>query len=105
MTPCPLCSQQVPVLSLDRLIETRRLRPMEEAVLRAVWEGGGRPVQTERVFDAMYCDDPNGGPTQSKMYLAFKVALHRLRARLEGSGVSIVTVGYRRGYRLILGDT
>jgi hypothetical protein len=102
MIPCPLCNQRVSVLPLDRLIETRRLRPMEECILRAVWEGKGRPVQSERIFDVLYADDPNGGPAPSKMYAAFYSALSSLRARLDASGVTIDSAGLRRGYRLSL---
>lgn len=61
------------------------------------------PVQTERIFGAMYRDDSDGGPSPTRMYEAFKVALCHLRARLEGSGITIEIVGYRRGYRLVIG--
>jgi hypothetical protein len=52
----------------------------------------------------MYVDDPDGGPTPTKMYLAFKVALCHLREKLAGSGIGIENVGYRQGYRLVLGQ-
>lgn len=48
----------------------------------------------------MYADDPDGGPSQVEMYKSFKAALFLLRQRLDGSGVGIENVGYRRGYRL-----
>lgn len=76
---------------------------MQSRILGAVWKGRGHPVITERIFDAMYADDPDGGPTPARMYGAFKVALCHLRARLKGSGISIENVGYRRGYRLVIG--
>jgi hypothetical protein len=38
------------------------------------------------------------------MYLAFKVALCHLREKLAGSGIGIENVGYRQGYRLVLGQ-
>lgn len=99
---CPCCRQPVDAPSLDIVISNYGVRPQEARVLRAIWQGKGMPVQTERVFDAMYEDDPDGGPSYAAMYSAFKCALSRLRARLEGSGIGIETVGYRRGYRLVM---
>lgn len=66
--------------------------------------GRGMPVSTERVFDAMYEDDINGGPSQVEMYRSFKIALCRLRKRLAGSGVSIENAGYRRGWKLAMAE-
>lgn len=101
--PCPCCAQPVDAPVLSVVIDHYRLPPMEARILGAVWKGKGHPVQTERIFDAMYADDPDGGPAPSKMYLAFKVKLARMRKRLEGSGVGIENVGYRLGWRLVLG--
>lgn len=101
---CPCCKSPVYVPTLDLVIDHYRLTPTEANILRAVWRGKGHPVQTERIFDAMYADDPDGGPSPSKMYLAFKVALHHMREKLKGSGIGIENVGYRRGYRLIVGE-
>ena len=100
---CPCCRQRVAVPTLEIVVDHYSLTPLEARILGAIWKGKGHPIQTERVFDAMYCDDPDGGPSPNRMYAAFKVALCHLRKRLQGSGVSIVNVGYRRGYRLVLG--
>jgi len=100
---CPCCRRQVEVPTLDIVIDHYKVPPMQARILGAIWKGKGHPVQTERVFDAMYRDDPDGGPSPTRMYEAFKVALCHLRARLEGSAVSIENVGYRRGYRLVIG--
>jgi hypothetical protein len=101
--PCPCCSQAVEVPSLNVVIDHFKVTPLEARILGAVWKGKGHPVQTERIFDAMYADDPDGGPTPTKMYLAFKVALCHLRKKLNGSGIGVESVGYRQGYRLVLG--
>lgn len=101
---CPCCHQPVRVPTVDIIADHYKLTPMEKRILGAIWRGKGMPVHTERIFDAMYEDDPDGGPSPGKMYAAFKVGLCHMRAKLEGSGVSIETVGYRRGYRLILGE-
>lgn len=100
---CPCCKQPVSVPTLEIIVDHYGLTPLEARVLGAIWRGRGMPVMTERVFDAMYIDDPDGGPTPSKMYLAFKVALCHLRKKIEGSGVDVINVGYRRGYRLSIG--
>lgn len=100
---CPCCHQPVRVPSLDVVVDHYQVTPLQARILGAVWRGKGHPVQTERIFDAMYVDDPNGGPSPTRMYTAFKVALFHLRERLAGSGITIENVGYRRGYRLSIG--
>lgn len=101
---CPCCDQPVRVPSLEIIIDHYRMPPQEARVLRAVWRGKGLPVQTERIFDAMYEDDADGGPPPARMYANFQWALSHLRDRLEGSGIAVVNDGYRRGYRLVLGE-
>lgn len=99
---CPCCERRVPQPTPEIIAHAVGLSPQQEAVLRAVWAGKGRPVQAEAIFAEMYSDDPDGGPSPSKMYAAFKVALCHLRDNLKGTGVSIANVGYRQGYRLIM---
>lgn len=86
------------------IIHHYNLKPIEARILRAVWRGKGLPVRAQKIYDEMYADDPDGGPSASNAYASFKSALCYLRGRLKGSGVSIETVGYRKGYRLILGE-
>jgi len=113
---CPCCKRLVDVPSLEIIIDHYRVPRMEARILTAIWRGKGLPVQAERIFDAMYADDPDGGPSPTRMYTAFKVALCHLRVRLNGrdpnepekviresSGITIENVGYRRGYRLVMG--
>ncbi|MGH0221959.1 helix-turn-helix domain-containing protein [Sinorhizobium meliloti] len=101
---CPCCAQRVETPTLDIVIDHYDIPPQQACILAAVWKGKGMPVPTERIFDSMYADDPDGGPSPAAMYRDFKVALCRLRKRLEGSGVTVETVGYREGYRLALGN-
>lgn len=100
---CPCCSAPVLVPTFDVAVAALKVTPMQARILEAVWKGRGRPVPTSRIFDAMFADDPDGGPSQNKMYQAFKVALSHLRDRLEGSGISIKNAGYGQGYQLVLG--
>lgn len=98
---CPCCGQSVGSPQLDIVIETCKLQPIEAKILTAVWKGGGHAVSSGRIIDMMYADDRHGGP--SSPHSLFKVYLSRLRARLAGSGVGVETVGYRGGYRLVIG--
>lgn len=97
---CPCCGNHAAATPLEALIE--RLEPMEARVLAAVWAGRGFPVQTSAIFDLMYSDDIDGGPSQNRMYTDLRSALSNLKSKLSGSGSSIVAAGYRTGYRLIL---
>jgi hypothetical protein len=101
---CPCCRRKIEKPDFDVLVDYYKITPLQAAVLDAVWRGRGLPVPTERIFTVMYADDPDGGPSPNAMYRDFKVALHKLRKRLEGSGVTVENVGYRQGYRLVLGD-
>ncbi len=100
---CPCCGHDVVAPTLDVIVMRYGVTKAEERILSAVWAGKGRPVPTSRIFDKLFEDDIDGGPSQTKMYLAFKVALCHLRAKLKGTGISIENVGYRAGYRLVLG--
>lgn len=100
---CPCCKQVVDVPSLEDAIASARLNGFEKRILGAIWNGKGHPVQTERVFDAMYCDDADGGPSPTVMYAAFNKARRRLNSQLGSAGIAVVPVRYRKGYRLSLG--
>ncbi|OHV25111.1 helix-turn-helix domain-containing protein [Rhizobium sp. RMa-01] len=99
---CPCCNQQVTAPSLEIVVDHYGITALEAKILSAVWRGKGHAIPTERIFDAMYIDDPDGGPSPAKMYASFKVALCHLREKLESSGIGIENVGYRRGYRLVM---
>ncbi len=100
--PCPCCQQAVAAPTLEIVIDRFGLTPQEARILRAVWRGKGFPVPNERIFDHIYEDDPDGGPSANKMYLALKVSLCHLRRKLAGSGIGIANAGYRQGYRLVI---
>ena len=103
MTGCPLCKQPIAAPSLDDVIVACRLNGFEAKILGAVWAGRGKPVQTEKIFDAMYLDDIDGGPSPHSMYAAFNKALGRLNSQLSDTGIAIISNRYRKGYRLSLG--
>jgi len=91
----------VAALDVETLIEDRGITGLPAAMLRAVWDGRGHRVPTERLFDVIWADDPNGGPSPSSMYLRTRRAHQYLNEALAGSGVSVVRV--RGGWRLRLG--
>ncbi|MBO4228491.1 helix-turn-helix domain-containing protein [Bradyrhizobium neotropicale] len=55
----------------------------------------GRLVTREKLFDALYWRDPNGGPE----WKTVDVLICKLRKKIETSDVEIVTV-WRQGYFL-----
>ncbi|MER8783238.1 hypothetical protein NKH60_18610 [Mesorhizobium sp. M1006] len=87
---------------LADLIAERGITGHAAAILGAVWRGKGMSIMSGAIFDAMYSDDPDGGPSPTRMYAALKRGLARLECQLDGSGVSVVEAGYRCGYRLTL---
>lgn len=99
---CPCCGHPVYSPTLEMLVDALSISKDQATILSAVWRGKGMAVPTQRIFDAMYADDPNGGPSPECMYSALKMRLHRLREKLEGSGVAVEAVGYRRGYRIVM---
>lgn len=99
---CPCCNQPVSVPTLEMILDRYMLDGHKAAILRVIWQGRGYPVSTKRILNAMYADDPDGGPSEAHMYAVMKVRLHDLRERLKGSGIRIENVGNRRGYRLVI---
>jgi hypothetical protein len=63
LTACPCCRQAVAVPPLETVIAERGIKGHAAAVLETVWNCGGFPVVSEQLFDAMYADDPDGGPS------------------------------------------
>lgn len=99
---CPCCGGDIAEPSVEVMVDVYRLPPQQEIILRTAWKAKGHPVPTIRFIDAMYADDPNGGPSEGTARRYFKTQLCLLRARIEPSGVRIETLGYGRGYRLQL---
>ncbi|RUX20656.1 hypothetical protein EOA23_27845 [Mesorhizobium sp. M2A.F.Ca.ET.042.01.1.1] len=87
---------------MDDLLASKGIRGIQAALLVAVWKGKGLPVNTERLFDAMYADDPDGGPSPTRMYLALGRAVRALNTQLSDIGISVLRFGRNGGYRLAL---
>ncbi len=58
----------------------------EHAVLETLISRSGRPVPKDRLSESVFGLDDDGNPN------ALEVCIHRLRRKLEGSGVGIVTL-------------
>lgn len=99
---CPCCSQPVSAPSLDVLVMHFGISPFQERILDCLWKARGRPVSKGRILDAMYADDPDGGPSNEKATAAMKEAIFRMRDKLDGSGVSVEYDNFHKGYRLTI---
>lgn len=73
--------------------EVLQLSPREHALMRALIARSGEPLSRQQLLDRVFGDEDDVQPA------ALDTLMHRLRRRLEGSGVHIVT--YRGlGYAL-----
>jgi len=66
--------------------EPLALSPREVGVLRALIQRSGEPLSKQQIIDRVFSDDENVHTE------AVEVVVYRLRKRLEGSGVRIVTL-------------
>lgn len=66
--------------------ETLVLTPREHAVLRALIQRSGEPLSKQEILDRVFSDEAEVNPE------AVEVLVHRLRKRLDGSGVRITTL-------------
>ncbi|KAB2720940.1 hypothetical protein F9K73_13560 [Brucella intermedia] len=92
-----MCQAPVDAPGLHALIAEHGITGHAAAILRAVWSGRGAGVKAERIFDAMYADDPEGGPAITTMYRHLWAGLAELAHDLEGSGVGIYHTGQSAG--------
>lgn len=84
---CPMCRASVPVPDLDDLLDLPGMTDHAAAVLTAVWEAQGKAVTSNMLFDAMYADDPDGGPSTTQCYADLRRAVKALNDALAGLGV------------------
>lgn len=66
--------------------EALALSPREQAVLRVLIQRSGEPLSKQQILERVFSDDEDVHPE------AVEVFVHRLRKRLEHSGVRIVTL-------------
>ncbi|MFB9950030.1 hypothetical protein ACFFP0_14300 [Rhizobium puerariae] len=102
MTACPCCRAPVNVPDLYDLVDERGITGHALLILEALWDAKGARVMSDVLFDAMFADDPDGGPSPNRCYISMRLAIEELDRLLAGSGVAVVSVGHRKGYRLNL---
>ncbi|PPE69467.1 response regulator [Caldimonas thermodepolymerans] len=66
--------------------EPLALSPREQAVLKTLIQRSGEPLSKQQILDRVFSDDEDVQPE------AVEVLIHRLRKRLENTGVRIVTL-------------
>ncbi|MFS2055494.1 winged helix-turn-helix domain-containing protein, partial [Variovorax sp. CT11-76] len=66
--------------------EALALSPRELAVLRVLVQRSGEPLSKQQILERVFSDDEEVHPE------AVEVLVYRLRKRLDGSGVRIVTL-------------
>lgn len=100
---CPCCGRPVdtgalPVTALAEIPASRH----ERRILKALVSAYPRRVSGDFLVEALYCDDPNGGPLRAVDVV--RVTVTRLRAKLARVGWTIPHGGTGRGstarYRL-----
>lgn len=70
--------------TLDRQVLS--LSPREHAVLKALIQRSGEPMSKQQILDRVFSEDDD------ILEGAVEVLVHRVRKRLEGSGVRIITL-------------
>ena len=66
--------------------DTLALSPRENAVLRVLIQHPGEPMAKQQILERVFSDDRDSGPE------VVEVIVHRLRKRLDGTGVRISTL-------------
>ena len=96
---CPICGSELKRLPLrwfpDRRVLVRgdiaaTLSPSEATVFQLLWDAAhtGRAVNSGALFDALYGEDPNGGPGKN----ALPMHLSNVRKLIAPVGIAIKTV-------------
>ncbi|PSJ60766.1 winged helix-turn-helix domain-containing protein [Pseudaminobacter soli (ex Li et al. 2025)] len=94
---CPTCGQPTRHDDLEGVIIDRGLTRSQAEILRAIVGAKGRTVTHDHILDALYRDDPDGGPEYARTIVT--VFISQLRKKLAGTGIDIMTV-WGVGYRL-----
>lgn len=100
---CPTCGQTVSHLDPSRLVAAISLPPQQRRLVDCLVSRFGKYVPTAALVDALYFDDPSGGPLSAKRVV--HVQTFHLRKTLEPFGLVIepdnLDRRYSRGRRLL----
>ncbi|GEM_PF-1990034 len=94
---CRCCRQQIASPTLEHVMCAYRLQPRERQILRAIEGATGRVASNAWLLDLMFADDPVP-KNYDRKYSALKVAISNARKKLLGSGVTIKSAGYGKGF-------
>jgi DNA-binding response OmpR family regulator len=113
MIPCscaPYCKQSAYVVG-SVIIECNGIRSgdhklwlggrtPQSKIARALAARPGKWVNSQALVDAVYADDPNGGPLSA--YDSMRAALNRLKRALAAENFPLTIIGQQgMGYRLV----
>lgn len=85
---CPCCGQALPDFpSAAELAVAAKLSPSEATILDVLASRSGRYVSFDAILDALYGDDPSGGPDSGPLII--RVMIHKLRRKIKGVNIMI----------------
>jgi len=99
MRVCPNCGFRHRSDGFASDLSREGLSPRERTVLERLVEAGGAPVTRAKLVDAVYGDDPDGGPLFANANIA--VYIYRLNQKLPPRGFSVELHGYGMGWKLV----
>lgn len=101
MKTCPCCGQLLQGEVEKAVLSLRRpLSKGQERILMYLARYCGRWVYTDALIDAVYWDDPEGGPDNARNVMSVQVWW--LRKKLSGTGLEIEGIGGRGGRRRLV---
>jgi len=99
---CPTCGHDLDAPPSVASLASARLRPQDRKIVDALSRAYPRAVRTSALVDALYGDDPNGGPEDPSQVIA--VRIYTLRRLLPQFGWTVPNAKVGRGnygeYRL-----
>lgn len=98
---CPCCGGPMTGIPMDRLVDVR-MRASERKLLAALHKAYPRKLDMPALVDALYWDDPSGGPDTAEMVA--RQMIYYLRKTLRTVGWTVNNARRGRGnkglYRL-----
>lgn len=83
------------------IVDALRLKPRQRAIFSALLRHPGRAIPHDVLIDAVWSDDPTGGPVHAMDCL--RVHISGMRRALAGTPYRVERV-FGVGYRLIIED-
>lgn len=99
---CPTCHRPMSEHAPADALKDARLDPQCRIIVTELVAAYPKSVPTVRLFDALYFDDPNGGPDNPRSVVAVKIS--NLRRQLKPYGWTVPKINIGEGlhgrYRL-----